>query len=442
MKKSSLVGHILEVLQLIRSHTRPADNVLAEFFRSRHYLGSRDRRFIAETVYGILRNSYLLEAYVAAAREAVGQTLDAATAAPLELYVTFAHTIRKEDPSTILLDIASFWTAGDPGLSPARFLDIIGQTTLPPLNADNSRRLALAHSIPEGIVQEWIDRFGAAEAESLCAASNLAAPITIRVNTLRCTVEECQSQLLADGVQTTKTPLSPVGLTLEKRINIQVLRAFRGGAFEMQDEGSQLLSLLLEPAPGSRVVDACAGAGGKTLHLAAMMRNTGSILAIDTEQRRLDALRARAARAGVVTVEVSLPGSARMKDWAEQADAVLIDAPCTGVGTFRRNPGAKMGFARQSMKEVVDRQSSILEEYARLVKPEGRLVYATCSLLKAENEDVVEKFLRDHPEFHPLSASEILSKQGIALRSPYQYLTLLPHKTNTDGYFGAVLKKM
>jgi 16S rRNA (cytosine967-C5)-methyltransferase len=171
------------------------------------------------------------------------------------------------------------------------------------------------------------------------------------------------------------------------------------------------------------------------------MGNTGSILAIDTEPRRLDSLRERATRAGVTTVQLCQAGDPQIELWRGHAEAVLVDAPCTGVGTFRRNPGAKMGFAEQSLTVASERQSAILEEYARLVKPGGRLVYATCSLLEEENEQVVSRFLRKHPEFHPLPALEILARQGIVLPSDSPFLTLLPHKTNTDGFFGAVMEK-
>ncbi|RPH36923.1 RsmB/NOP family class I SAM-dependent RNA methyltransferase [bacterium] len=441
MKKSSLIGHILEVLELTRSQSRPADGVLAEFFRSRHYLGSKDRRAIAETFFGILRNYLLLENYVAAARNPAGPAIDVTAANPGELYGAYARVILKEDLPTIVADTASFWPESDRGVSPAQFLEAIDQITVPPAGADPVQRLAVVHSMPEPIVREWVERFGEEEAEQLCVASNTPAPVTIRVNTLRCSVEECQSLLQKEGIRTARTRFSPVGLTLEKRVNVQALHAFREGAFEMQDEGSQLLSLLLEPAPGSRVVDACAGAGGKTLHIAALMENKGSVLAIDTEQRRLEALRERARRAGVTIVQPGEPGGLRSERWREHADAVLIDAPCTGVGTFRRNPGAKMGFARQSLPAAAQRQLSILEEYSRMVKPGGRLVYATCSLLVEENEQVVGQFLRDQSEFHTVSASEILARQGVSLPSQSPFLTLLPHKTGTDGFFGAVFER-
>ena len=440
MKKTSLIGHILEALELIRFQPRPADALLADFFRRRHYLGSKDRRFIAETVYGILRNYLLLDTCVAESRARVDPAHAARPSTSRELYLGYARLISKEAPAAIISEVESFWADAGAETGPARLLDAIERIPIPPTGADPIQRLTLSHSIPESIVREWVVRYGEEEADLLCEASNAPAPITIRVNTLRCTVGECQVMLQKEGLPSARTRLSPAGLVLGKRVNVQALRTFREGAFEMQDEGSQLVSLLLEPAPGARVVDACAGAGGKTLHIAALMQNTGSVLAIDSEKRRLDALRERCVRAGVTIVRTCEAGDQLMHRSKREAEAVLIDAPCTGVGTFRRNPGAKMGFTPHSLPEAVRRQHSILEEYSRLLKPGGRLVYATCSLLMEENEEVVGRFLRDHPEFHPVPASEILARQGIALPSPSPYLTLLPHRTGTDGFFAAVLQ--
>jgi 16S rRNA (cytosine967-C5)-methyltransferase len=441
MKKTSLIGHTLEVLELFRSQSRPADSVLAEFFRSRHYLGSRDRRFVAEAYYGILRNYLLLESSVREARDRARSENHNSPVSPLELYISYAHLVLHEELQTIINEVTSLVSATGHGPALSGLLDALGGIALPNPGADPVRQLSISHSIPEAIVREWFDRFGVVETEHLCMVSNISAPTTIRVNTLRCSVDECQSMLGKEGVGTTRTSLSPVGLVLEKRMNVQSLSAFREGAFEIQDEGSQILSFLLEPSPGSRVVDACAGAGGKTLHLAALMGNKGSILAIDTEPRRLEGLQERAVRAGATMIQARVAGDPLIAEWKECADAVFVDAPCTGVGTFRRNPGSKMTFTWQSVDAAAERQTVILNEYAQLVKPGGRLVYATCSLLSEENEEVADRFLRDHPFFHAISAPEILARQEIALSSPTSYLTLLPHKTGTDGFFGAVLQR-
>lgn len=207
----------------------------------------------------------------------------------------------------------------------------------------------------------------------------------------------------------------------------------------MQDEGSQLISMLVGAVPDSIVVDACAGGGGKTLHLAAMMHNKGTIIAIDVEQQRLRNLRVRLQRAGVSIVQTCLAGQYKEVISAQRADAVLIDAPCSGVGTFRRNPAYKSTFTQSAVHALALKQAEILDEYSVLVKPGGRLVYSTCTLIKRENEEQVSAFLERHTDFELLSAPEILFHQGVKVESGSRYLTLLPHKTMTDGFFAAVL---
>jgi 16S rRNA (cytosine967-C5)-methyltransferase len=211
----------------------------------------------------------------------------------------------------------------------------------------------------------------------------------------------------------------------------------------MQDEGSQLLSLLLEASPGMTVVDACAGGGGKTLHLAALMQNTGSLTAIDTDERKLEQLRMRVIRAGVSIVHTLSARSqqSEIHRLDGRADAVLVDAPCSGLGTLRRNPGLKLGFRPDLSARLAATQRQLLDAYAGLVKPGGRLVYSTCTLLRRENEEIAEDFLHRSSGFSLIPAGEILQKQGIALDANSPYLLLLPHRTTTDGFFAAVFTR-
>ncbi|MEK9136757.1 MAG: methyltransferase domain-containing protein, partial [Bacteroidota bacterium] len=291
--------------------------------------------------------------------------------------------------------------------------------------------------------KEWIERFGPEETEQLCATLNSPAPITIRVNTLAATQEHCLSVLRQEGLEAQPTRLSPVGLILSKRFNTQSLQPFKQGHFEMQDEGSQLLSMLVQPSPGSTVVDACAGSGGKTLHLAALMNNIGRLVAVDIEEYRLKNIRERLRRAGVSIVETLLASRDQesILTLKENADAVLIDAPCSGVGTFRRNPGAKLTFTESFVESVAKTQREVLDQYCALVKPGGRLVYCTCTLLGKENEDQVASFLERHPEFELQSAPAILLQQQVKVDASSPFLTLLPHKTTTDGFFAAVMTR-
>jgi 16S rRNA (cytosine967-C5)-methyltransferase len=299
----------------------------------------------------------------------------------------------------------------------------------------------LEQSFPDSIVQEWVRRYGVEETELLCRASNSPAPTTVRANTLKCSREECRQALHSEDVASELTRLSPFGLILEKRVNTRTLKTFRNGWFELQDEGSQLLALLTGAGPGSFVVDACAGGGGKTLHLASLMENRGKILAFDIDQRRLSRLDERCHRAGVTIVDAILspPGGAGVAAVGATADAVLIDAPCSGTGTFRRNPGAKLTYDENTVVSMTKSQRQLLEVFSGLVRPGGRLVYATCSLLHAENEAAVEQFLAGAPGFSLLSARDVLSAWGVILPDPSPYLHLHPHRTATDGFFAAVM---
>jgi 16S rRNA (cytosine967-C5)-methyltransferase len=438
MKKSSLIGHVCELLELIRPLKQPADNVAKEFFRQRHYLGSKDRRFISDTTFGILRNFTLVRFH---AREVL-ESFKISSLPPIAIYISFALKIQDEDSASVLADGESSWRVSFPRIPCAELIAAIVRSQLPQTILENPvKRIAMEHSFPETIVHEWVERFGAEEAERLCAASNQPAPTVIRVNTLKTTVEDCRRRLSEEGIESEPTLLSPRGLMLKKRINVQASQAFKDGWLEMQDEGSQLISLLLDPKPGETIVDACAGGGGKTLHIAALMKNEGELHAIDVHERRLAKIQPRLRRAGASIAQLDRADMKISDGLFGKADAVLVDAPCSGVGTFRRNPAAKLIFDAPFVDRIVETQKRVLESSASLVKPGGRLVYSTCTLLRQENEEVVETFLGTHPEFHLLSAPKILLAQNIEIESPSDYLVLFPHKTNTDGFFAAVFRR-
>jgi 16S rRNA (cytosine967-C5)-methyltransferase len=441
MNKTSLIGHVIELHDGILRSTHPADTIVKEFLRKRHYLGSKDRRFISETIYDLLRHFRLLSVYVDETFKAMGKANNNASIAT---YAALAVKLRNEPIDSVFPQVSGLWRVYIPNTDCLSLLTSLMSVDLPrDIRDDTAKRTAVMHSFPDSIVREWMERFGPDEAEKLCTALNQPAPITIRVNTLKVTVEECRQALDREGVTSRQTILSPYGLVLEKRINTQALRSFKEGYFEMQDEGSQLLSMLLDPVPGTTVVDACAGGGGKSLHLAALMQNKGTLVAIDVEERRLANMRRRLERAGVSIAHLFLAGSdqSRIDAWKGLADSVLVDAPCTGVGTFRRNPGAKLLFREEFVGRMVETQRSVLQMYARLVKPGGRLVYATCSLLRGENEEVIDWFLSTHPEFSLQPAALIMEKHGIKIDVPAEFLTLLPHRTWTDGFFASVMRR-
>ena len=245
------------------------------------------------------------------------------------------------------------------------------------------------------------------------------------------------------GIKTTKTSWSPFGLNLAKRINVFSLPVFHDGWFEVQDEGSQLLPLLIDPKPNVKLLDVCAGAGGKTIEFAALMKNRGEIFATDINSYRLEELRRRTKRAGAQNVRILEIQT--IEDLVEQYtnffDIVFVDAPCSGLGTIRRNPGMKWMVTEQTVNEVSEKQKSILNSSAQFVKSEGRLVYATCTLLSQENEEVVEDFMQRHPEFKLIDTNGLLNTGRTGSASTDSFFKLLPHIHGTDGFFCAVLEK-
>jgi 16S rRNA (cytosine967-C5)-methyltransferase len=269
------------------------------------------------------------------------------------------------------------------------------------------------------------------------------APLDLRVNTLLAKRDDALAALAASGIQGRATPYSPAGIRLHDKPAINLHPLFRDGSIEVQDEGSQLLAYLVAPRRGELVVDFCAGAGGKTLALGALMHSQGRVYAFDVSARRLARLKPRLKRSGLSNLHpavIAHENDAKVKRLASRIDRVLVDAPCSGLGTLRRNPDLKWRQSPQSVEELKRKQAAILASAARLVKPQGRLVYATCSLLAEENEDIVEKFLADHADYRCLDCAEILRSQRIDLDTG-RYLTLRPDVHGTDAFFAVVMTR-
>ncbi len=440
MKTSSLLGHVVEVLDFVLAGRRPADTVVREFFRARHYLGSSDRRFIAERTFDVLRHHRILTIRSLEALRGLTGPAPAGPVPTVMLLAAHESAVAGRDAAGLAEDIGPLWTGSvrEPGCAP--FIEAFARAEIPEeIRLDAAREIAVRHSMPDFIVREWLERFGPAETESLCAASNGNPPVAIRANTLKGGVDECRAALSKEGIEAGPGSLSPVALVFPRRINAQGLHSFRQGLFEMQDEGSQILSMLTEVRPGMTVLDACAGAGGKSLHMAAMMQNRGRILALDVDAKKLENLVMRSRRAGVTIAATAVVPEDAPSPETGSADAVLIDAPCSGAGTFRRNPGTKLLCTEEYSFSLSRKQSELLERYARAVKGGGRLVYSTCTLLRRENQDVVGGFLAAHPEFSLVPASGILPRQGVRSDGQEIYLELLPNRTGTDGYFAAVM---
>jgi 16S rRNA (cytosine967-C5)-methyltransferase len=441
MHISSLLGHTQELLGVIFKSNRPADSLIDTYFRSRKYLGSHDRRFIAETTYGTLRHLRKCEYHLTTALEGVTDNLlnDDRIVLLIVAYLSFEGKILEITPEILLPRLTSTQTRENVTLL---LTNLVKPTTISMESV--IQRIGIEYSFPDWMVEGFVKQYGESEAEKICLSLNEQAPLTLRVNTLKASVEQCQEELRKQGVETTRTSLSPVGLNIAKRINVFSLPVFRDGWFEVQDEGSQLLPILLDPKPNAKVLDVCAGAGGKTLELAALMKNRGEIFATDINGFRLEELRKRTKRAGVQNVRVQEIET--IEDLVDRYkaffDIVFVDAPCSGLGTIRRNPGMKWMVTEQTVKEVSEKQKAILHSSVPLVKPEGRLVYATCTLLRQENEEVIEEFLMLHPEFTIVKLNaDIPLVQSVRGTSTDSFFRFFPHIQGTDGFFCAVLKR-
>ena len=397
-----------ELLALVLRFDAPADAVVSRYFRAHPQLGQRDRHVLAETVYQIVRQLRLW------------RHLAQGAPAPLDLCL-----------------LALGWHGDEALLGDA----LRGWRDATRARDSDALPAALRYSLPDWLAQGLQHVAGF---DALAASLLQPAALDLRVNALKATRDEALTQLRAAGIEATPTPLSPWGLRVLGKPALQRVPAFVDGVVEVQDEGSQLLPWLLAPRRGEMVADFCAGAGGKTLALGALMRNSGRLYAFDTAAHRIDKLRPRLARSGlsnVYPVVISHERDDRVRRLAGKLDRVLVDAPCSGSGTLRRNPDLKWRMHAGDIPRLAAQQSAILHAAAQLLKPGGRLVYATCSLLRDENQAVIDAFLDASPAFERLDAAAVLAQQHLALPASGPMLELRPDRDGTDGFFAAVLQR-
>jgi len=429
----------LELAACTRADWAYATDVIARGFRAHREIGAHDRRLIAETVYGLIRWDRLLSSIVRHLGErGRGKPRQLSPAEEDQLLLLAYEARQGVAPEIVAGEMAAILGA----LVPVETL--VG----PEVGLGNTRGLdreALRRSFPTWLFERLVTDFGEAGAMTLADALNQRAPMCVRCNTLRVSREELVERLGAEGVVAHPTALSPTGLSFETRVNAFGLAAFREGLFEVMDEGSQLVAEAVAPPPRGRVVDACAGAGGKTLALAALLAGAGRVLALDVAGKKLEELRRRARRAGLSTVAARavepgqpLPAEARPGFW----DRVLVDAPCSGIGTLRRNPEARWRLTPAEVATFPSRQLSLLVDYAPLVAVGGRLIYATCTLLAEENQRVVERFLAERSEFEVFPLKEIFGKERALSVGDGVTLDLRPDRHGTDGFFAAILRRV
>jgi len=419
MPKLLLVKSASELLDVILAGDQAADKQMERFFRAHPRLGQQDRGFVAETVYGCLRRKRSLE-YLLGSETTAAQALVA------------AYLLTEGGLSVRAL--------ADAGLRPAG-VDLTALAARA-RSAAPDMPLGARTDLPDWLLQRFLAQYGERETLALAAALNLPATLDLRVNTLKAERATVAERLAQEGFAVEPTPWSPLGLRRRERAPLFGTTTFRDGWFEVQDEGSQLISFLLEPRRRQMVVDFCAGAGGKTLQIGAMMANSGTIYAFDVSPQRLERFKPRFRRAGLNNVRpivIAHEREARVQRLYGKIDRVLVDAPCTGSGTLRRNPDIK--WHEPDLAKLVEAQKRVLAAAAALVKPGGRIVYATCSLLREENDGVVAEFLADHPAFRPRPAAEIFAHYKLVIEMQDDALRLYPHRHNTDGFYALALDR-
>lgn len=418
MHPNALLELATELLHRVLQFKQPADNVVSDFFRQQRALGSRERHTLAETTYTVLRQRLLFQHLAQSGKGEMERRLAILGWQGNEGFLRAA-----------LSETEQQWLAQ---------VQAVDRSALPD---------KLRHNLPEWLAERLQKELGD-DFWPFVESMSASAPLDLRVNTFKAKRDEVKAALAQAGIATQETPFSPIGLRIHGKPALQKLDVFTRGEVEVQDEGSQLLALLLDAKRGEMVVDFCAGAGGKTLALGAAMRNTGRLYAFDTSGHRLAALKPRLARSGlsnVYPVQIAHERDDRIKRLAGKIDRVLVDAPCSGLGTLRRNPDLKWRQTPQAVEELHAKQTAILASAARLLKPGGRLVYATCSLLEAENEAVARAFSEAHKSvFRPVPADELLDATHVQRASELVRdgcLRLWPHRHATDGFFAAVWQR-
>ncbi|MFT8722272.1 MAG: RsmB/NOP family class I SAM-dependent RNA methyltransferase [Acetobacter malorum] len=427
MTPSARLGASIDLLTAMEAAPRkPADAVANSFFRERRYIGGGDRRAVSGMVWEIMR-----------AWRRLGWWLTKCKADITPRTLAAAHLVLKGWPAR---EIADLFAEGRfaPGALTFAEQDVVAALAGGTLdNADMPRAVRL--ELPDWLLPRLEETFGD-KLEAELAALSEPATLDLRVNILRTNRRDAQNALGREGLHAILTPLSPWGLRLNGRLPVTSTTPFKDGRIEIQDEGSQLVAAIMGVTPEMRVLDYCAGAGGKTLAMAMMMENKGHIAACDVSEVRLDGAVRRLRRAGVHNVERHLlkSGDKWAKRRAKSFDRVLVDAPCSGTGTWRRNPDARLRMTEQDLEELLVKQAEILNRASSLVKPGGRMVYATCSVLRAENASQVEAFLTRHPDFQLVPSDSTALPESLRGTSMF---SLTPHQNETDGFFAAVLER-
>lgn len=428
MHPQQLLEGCAELVALVMRFDHPADSIISRFFREHRGLGQRERATLADTAYGVLRHRNVYELMARSAPKGIGNVH--------RRLAMLAFAAPRDYLQGALLPLERAWI----------------ETCDAQIKSGEGLLDLHKHNLPEWLAARLKAQVGE-QFWPLVTSLNESAPLDLRVNTYLLNREQALKELQETthgALKAAATPFSPWGIRLQGKPALNLLPIFSEGRVEVQDEGSQLLALLTGAKRGEMVADFCAGAGGKTLALGAMMKNTGRLYAFDVSQKRLDSMKPRLARSGLSNIHpvaIAHERDERIKRLAGKMDRVLVDAPCSGLGTLRRNPDLKWRQKETDVAELSELQAKILQSAARLVKSGGRLVYATCSLLQEENETIAQAFSEANKDFVPMDVAELLDAQKIdnpaalcsgSADSPTTYLRLWPHLHASDGFFAAV----
>lgn len=435
MTPSSLAGHVVELLDKIVKTDLPADKVISDFYKQRRYLGSHDRRWITDKIYGIIRNFILL-------RE-IGKEFvyDSNALKTFLIYeILFAGMKAEETRNSYSQFLESYKMSGNE--VDLEKLSNLSTQKLEMLKSENNE--FVLNSFPQ-FFSELLPSSARGECIPIMKALNQEAHVGIRVDTTKISRDEAMELLQKERVEALPSNFSPFGIYLSKRVNLNNMEIYKNGMIEVQEEASQLVGLIVNPQKDEVIVDACAGAGGKSLEFASLSGGTSKIYALDINKERLDGLKIRAARNGyddIISKVVANEDLTGLDELIGNADKVVVDAPCTGSGTIRRNPDKKFRLTKSFVEKKALYQKILINKYSQLVKVGGLLFYVTCSIFEAENQSVVKSFVDSNPDFQFIDVAEILNDPKFSDLVENGFLTIYPHRVEMDGFFVAVMKRM
>lgn len=445
--KKSIRHQAVDILNQIRTNQSFAGELLDACLDSNKLSGTPDGRLLTHLVYGVLRLQGHLDWIISKLYRGNFSSMDESIKNVLRVGL---YQLKFSDrlPAFAVVDeavkSAKIIAPSQSGVTNAILRNYLRQRDkilFPSWEKQPAEYIATFYSHPLWLVKAWLNTFGKEETLALCKANNEMPPLTIRINKIKTSQEELAQKLKAEGFSYETTKFSPDGIILTDSTQpIQKTDFFREGLLRIQDEGAQLVSCLLNPKNDENILDGCAGTGGKTTHLAAILNNDGSILAIDRHEGKLAELRKETERLGINNIQTKLVDLGVMlpEEFAEKFDQVLVDAPCSGTGTLRRNPEIKWRIHANDLKGYAAKQKTILQNAAGAIKKGGHLIYCTCSLLRAENEDVIQQFFVKNPSFTLAPIPETVQKTLIEKNG---FFRTYPHRHNMDGFFGAILQR-